>query len=214
MMMRAKVIRLLAERGVTLEDIGALVYEVQQKYHPGLTVEECTRCVYQVLKKREVQNVFLTGIALDMLTERRMLPEPLQGMLERDEPLYGVDEIMALGITNIYGSIGLTNFGFLDRQKIGILHNLDQEEKTDKRCHTFLDDLLAGLAAAAAAKLAHGRGRRRRGGGRDGAPPGASANGRTAYAKPVAAGAKPASANGRAALAGSRPVPVAAADDR
>lgn len=166
--MRAKVIKLLQERGVTVEDIGALVYELQHRYNPDLTVEACARSVFEVLKKREVQNAFLTGIALDMLAERKLLPQPLQGIIERDEPLYGVDEIMALGITNIYGSIGLTNFGFLDRQKIGILMKLDQEEKKMNRVHTFLDDLIAGLAAAAAAKMAH-RAKSRRSGAAKGA---------------------------------------------
>lgn len=155
--MRDQVIRMLKERGVTLEDIGELVLALQSKFHDDLSVEECTRCVYDVLAKREVQYAFLTGIALDVLTERRLIPEPLQSILACDEPLYGVDEILALGITNIYGSIGLTNFGFLDRQKLGVLGRLNDEEKLSGRCHTFLDDLLAGLAAAAAARLAHGR---------------------------------------------------------
>lgn len=155
--MRELVIQKLLERGVDLQDIGELVYAVQQKYQNGLTVEECTRCVHDVLAKREVQYAFLTGIAIDMLTEKGLMPEPLQSVLATDEPLYGVDETMALGITNVYGSIGLTNFGFLDRQKIGVLDRLDREQREGGRCHTFLDDLLAGLAAAAAARLAHSR---------------------------------------------------------
>ncbi len=155
--MHDRVIAMLKERGVTLEDIGELVLGLQGRFHRGLTLEECTRCVYDVLAKREVQYAFLTGIALDVLTEQKRVPEPLLSILATDEPLYGVDEILALGITNIYGSIGLTNFGYLDRQKLGVLGRLNHEEKVAGRCHTFLDDLIAGLAAAAAAKLAHGR---------------------------------------------------------
>lgn len=155
--MRERVIELLRERGVSLRDIGDLVFALQQKYQNGLTLEDCTCCVYDVLGKREVQYAFLTGIAIDTLTEKGLMPEPLQAVLAADEPLYGVDETMALGITNVYGSIGLTNFGFLDRQKIGVLARLDREQREGGRCHTFLDDLLAGLAAAAAARLAHSR---------------------------------------------------------
>ncbi len=155
--MRELVIALLRERGVTLEDIGELVLAVQQRHHPGLTLEDCTRCVHDVLGKREVQYTVLTGIALDQLTERGLVPEPLQTILAEDEPLYGVDETLALGIINVYGSIGLTNFGYLDRQKIGVLARLDGDERRSGRCHTFLDDLLAGVAAAAAARLAHAR---------------------------------------------------------
>lgn len=155
--MRDLVIEQLRERGVRLEDIGELVLALQQRYQKDLTVEECTRCVYDVLGKREVQFTLLTGIALDRLTEQGLVPEPLQRILAEDEPLYGVDETLALGITNIYGSIGLTNFGYLDRQKVGILSRLDREQALSGRCHTFLDDLLAGVAAAAAARLAHAR---------------------------------------------------------
>ncbi len=155
--MRAQIIELLAERGLTLEDVGNLVLQLQQKYNNGLSLNDCTKAVYEVLSKREVQYALFTGIALDILAEKKMLPEPLQQIVETDEPLYGVDEIMALGITNVYGSIGLTNFGFLDKQKVGVLARLDKEEKLREKVHTFLDDLLAGLAAAAAAKLAHSK---------------------------------------------------------
>lgn len=180
--MKSRVIDLLAQRGVSLPDIGELVYLLQNKYNNGLLLEECTRCVNEVLEKREVQFAILTGIALDMLAEQKVLPEPLQTIVETDEPLYGVDEIMALGITNIYGSIGLTNFGFLDRQKIGVLSRLDHDEKHNGQVHTFLDDLLAGVAAAAAAKLAHSRASRRSWQS-EGAPPEAAA--------PSAAGVQP-----------------------
>lgn len=173
--MKSRVIDLLAQRGVSLPDIGELVYLLQNKYNNGLLLEECTRCVNEVLEKREVQFAILTGIALDMLAEQKVLPEPLQTIVETDEPLYGVDEIMALGITNIYGSIGLTNFGFLDRQKIGVLSRLDHDEKHNGQVHTFLDDLLAGVAAAAAAKLAHSRARRKPWQSEEEAPPAAAA---------------------------------------
>lgn len=155
--MRERVIALLRERGVGLEDIGRLVFELQNRYQKDLTLKECVACVEKVLDKREVQYAVLTGLALDVLAEQGLLPDPLQSIVARDEPLYGVDETLALGITNVYGSIGFTNFGFLDRQKLGILHRLDREEQEQGRVHTFLDDLLAGIAAAAAAKLAHQR---------------------------------------------------------
>jgi len=66
--------------------------------------------------------------------------------------LYGVDETMALGITNVYGMIGLTSFGYLDKMKPGILQKLNEK---GKGIHVFLDDLVAGLAAAASARIAH-----------------------------------------------------------
>jgi phosphatidylglycerophosphatase A len=100
-----------------------------------------------------VQYVLYTGIVLDELAERRLLPEPLQAIMEADESLYGVDETMALGITNLYGMIGLTSFGYLDKTKPGIIGKLNNK---GPHVHVFLDDLVAGLAAAASSRIAHG----------------------------------------------------------
>ncbi|WP_149453298.1 hypothetical protein [Pasteuria penetrans] len=70
--------------------------------------------VETVLQKREVQHVLLpTGIAIDVLAEERRLPGPFQTIMESDGPLYGTDEILSLSITNVYGSIGWTGFGYL-----------------------------------------------------------------------------------------------------
>lgn len=148
------VVTLINKRGVTLEDIARIVMEVQKPYVRDLLLEESLESVQEVISKREVQYALLTGITLDVMAEEGRLPEPLLGIVRCDDALYGVDEVMALGITNIYGSIGLTNFGFLDKQKTGILGKL---HKDDGRVHTFLDDLLAGVAAAAAARIAHNR---------------------------------------------------------
>jgi phosphatidylglycerophosphatase A len=67
--------------------------------------------------------------------------------------LYGIDEIMALGIVNVYGSIGFTNYGYIDKVKPGILAKLNDHESG--QIHTFLDDLIGAIAAAAASRLAH-----------------------------------------------------------
>jgi len=149
--------RLLAQRGVKARDVAEVVYEIQHEYYPDLTVEECLLSVKSVMEKREVQHAILTGLTLDVLAEEGRLPEPLQGILRSDDSLYGVDEVLALSITNVYGSIGLTNFGYLDKQKLGILGELNRRKEGE--VHTFLDDLLAGVAAAAAAKIAHQRAR-------------------------------------------------------
>ncbi|MBE3579801.1 MAG: phosphatidylglycerophosphatase A [Caldanaerobacter subterraneus] len=148
-------IALLKERGVNLEDMAVLVLDLQKKYYEDLMIEECIENLHHVLEKREVQNAILTGIALDKLAEQDLLEEPLLSILKRDEPLYGIDEILALGITNVYGSIGLTNFGYLDKVKPGIIGKLNAEK--EKRCNTFIDDLVAAIVAAACARIAHSR---------------------------------------------------------
>lgn len=148
-------IQLLKDRGVELNDIAKLVMELQKKYYEELTMEQCIDSVNAVLMKREAVHAILTGIALDVIAEQKGLPEPLQSIVSNDEGLYGIDEIIPLSIVNLYGSIGLTNFGYLDKEKIGILKKLDEEK--NGVVNTFLDDLVAAIAAAAASRLAHSR---------------------------------------------------------
>jgi phosphatidylglycerophosphatase A len=144
---------LLKERGVLIEDIALIVQKLQEKYNPTLPLSVCEENVEKVLQKREIIHAVLTGLALDQLAERHLLPEPLQHLVETDEPLFGIDEIIPLSIVNVYGSIGLTNFGYLDKEKFGIIKKLD--ECPDGEVHTFLDDIVAALAAAAASRIAH-----------------------------------------------------------
>lgn len=150
--MREDVVKLLLERGIRLDEIAEIVYYLQNQYTPNLTMDLCLAAVEGVICKREIQYAVLTGIALDILAEQKKLPWPLQEIIENDEPLYGIDEVLALGITNIYGSIGFTSFGFLDKQKIGVIGRLHYKKD---QVHTFLDDIIAAIASAAAAKIAH-----------------------------------------------------------
>ncbi|WP_058302270.1 phosphatidylglycerophosphatase A family protein [Gorillibacterium timonense] len=143
----------LSERGVKLEQIAKLVLDAQREYYPQLTEEECLAAVNRVLSKREVQNAVLLGIQLDRLAEAGTLESPLQELIENDEKLFGCDEVLALSIVNVYGSIGFTNYGYLDKLKPGILAKLN--DKTDNECHTFLDDLVGAIAASACSYIAH-----------------------------------------------------------
>ena len=148
-----KSLELLEQRGVQLEDIAELVMFLQQSYINDLTLELCLENVKAVLKKREVQNTILTGIQLDILAENKQLMNPLLDIIVDDEGLYGIDEIMALSIVNVYGSIGFTNYGYIDKIKPGILGKLNSHD--DDEVHTFLDDIVGAIAAAAASRLAH-----------------------------------------------------------
>ncbi len=147
-------VEILEKRGVKLEDIAEIVMVLQKKYYEDLTIEICLENIRQVLRKREIVHAILTGVALDEIAEKKGLPEPLQSIVESDEPLYGIDEIIPLSIVNVYGTIGLTNYGYLDKEKIGIIRDLDLM-KHQNRVHTFLDDLVAAIAAAAASRIAH-----------------------------------------------------------
>jgi phosphatidylglycerophosphatase A len=147
-----KAIEMLARRGVQIEEIAEIVLFLQQDYIPGLTLDKCREAVEAVLKKREVQNAVLTGIQLDMLAENKQLLSPLQEMIASDESLYGVDEVLALAIVNVYGSIGFTNYGYVDKVKYGVLKKLNNKQNG---VHTFLDDLVGAIAAAASSRMAH-----------------------------------------------------------
>jgi phosphatidylglycerophosphatase A len=144
----------LKRRGVSLEDIAKIVYEMQVPYNDGLTMDHCVESVESVLRKREMQHAILVGVELDELAEKNLLSEPLQQIVTADEGLFGVDETIALGAVFTYGSIAVTTFGHLDKNKIGIINELDTEPEHGK-INTFLDDLVASVAACAASRLAH-----------------------------------------------------------
>lgn len=150
---REAALRKLAERGVQLQDIALIVYEMQSPYNANLTIDTCMESVRAVLEKRELQHAILVGIELDQLAEKKMLSEPLQSIVEADEGLFGCDETLALGSVFGYGSIAVTTFGHLDKHKVGIIRRLDT--KAGKHVHTFLDDLVASIAASAASRIAH-----------------------------------------------------------
>jgi len=143
----------LTDRGITVEDIAELVFYLQAKYFDDLSMEDCVFNVNRVLAKREVQHAILTGIQLDRLAEQGKLDPPLQNIIQRDEAMYGIDEVIALSIVNVYGSIGFTSYGFIDKQKPGILKYLNDHENGE--VHTFLDDIVGAIAAAASSRLAH-----------------------------------------------------------
>lgn len=144
---------LLHSRGVEIKDIAELVYYLQAKYFTDLTMDMCTYNVNRVLAKREVQHAILTGIELDVLAEKNQLSEPLLNIIQRDEGLYGIDEVIAYSIVNVYGSIGITSYGYIDKQKPGILSELN--DLSSGKIHTFLDDIVGAIAAAASSRLAH-----------------------------------------------------------
>lgn len=144
----------LKDRGVTLEEIAELVYDLQKPYLTEITMDLCLDNVQAVIRKREVQNAILTGIELDVLCEENKLSSPLQEIIKEDEGLYGIDEILALSIVNVYGSIGFTNYGFLDKTKPKVISRLDNHKNTQET-HTFLDDIVGAIAAAAASRVAH-----------------------------------------------------------
>ncbi len=147
---------MLNDRGVTLEDIVECVIYLQAGYNSAINPEETMEDVLSILDKREVQNTIMTGIAIDIAVEQKSFGnEQIRDIIGVDEGLYGIDEVLAYSICNLYGSIALTNFGYIDRVKPGIIGVLNEEH--EGRCNTFIDDIVGAIAAAAASKSAHKR---------------------------------------------------------
>lgn len=148
-----KTIDLLINRGVTTQDIAKVVNYLQHDFFPSITEEECESHVKKVLEKREIQNAVITGVELDILAEKKLLTSPLLEMLIHDDSLYGIDEIISLSIVNVYGSIGFTNYGYIDKLKPGIIGELNEHK--NGQVNTFLDDIVGAIAAATLSRIAH-----------------------------------------------------------
>lgn len=147
---------ILEKRGVRLEDIIDCVRFLHSKYDANIKDDEIIDNISRVLSKREVQNALLTAVELDTLCEEgKFHSKKLESILMNDEGLYGIDEVLAYGICNIYGSIALTNFGYIDKIKPGIIGKLN--ETHEGVCNTFLDDIVGAIAASVASRLAHGK---------------------------------------------------------
>ncbi len=155
--MSKEMIELLESRNVTLDDIVDCVVYLEQGYNGQESdKEKIEKDIKDILAKREVEHVIRTGVALDVMAEKGLLDDKvLEDIILRDESLYGVDEVLAYGITNLYGSIALTNFGYIDRVKPGIIGKLN--DATDGSCNTYLDDIIGAIAASAASKSAHNK---------------------------------------------------------
>ncbi|NLC96552.1 MAG: phosphatidylglycerophosphatase A [Erysipelotrichaceae bacterium] len=146
-------IELLKNRNVSLYDIAECVLLLQKPYYDDLTIEQCEEAVESTIRKREVQHAIITGINIDMACEeKKFYSKSIEEKILEDYSLYGVDEVLAYGICNLYGSIALTNFGYIDKTKPGIIGELNNDKK---QCNTFLDDIVGAIAAAAASRLAH-----------------------------------------------------------
>ncbi|MDO5330829.1 MAG: phosphatidylglycerophosphatase A [Bacillota bacterium] len=149
-------IDLLASRGVSIDDIADCARYLQSDYHVDLKKEELVESVLSVISKREAQFAIVTGIEMDKVAEQHKMDDKvLEAALLRDEPLFGVDEVLAYGICNLYGSIAMTNFGFIDKNKYGIIAKLNEAGKSTGVCNTFLDDIVGAIAASAASRFAH-----------------------------------------------------------
>ncbi len=148
-------INTLKERGVKLEDIADIAYNQQAKYSDNVKYSDCIESVEKILSLRDVFHILQLGVEIDRLAEEGLLKGPIQDIIRYDLGVFGVDEILGIDIARLYGSIGQTNFGDIDVNKPSVVNRLNEEGKDLKgKCHTFLDDIVGSIAAAASTRVA------------------------------------------------------------
>lgn len=141
---------------VSFLEMARIVKNEQRKFEPDLTLKEAAESINAVMHKRNVQFAFLIAIDNDLRVQFHQSFEPLQSILFEDRGTFGGDEQIALEIANLYGTIGITNFGYLDREKQGFIKEIDQIGKNRPDITTtFIDDILSAVIAAAEARVAH-----------------------------------------------------------
>ena len=147
------ILDLLDERHVEVSELAQIVYDGQVKYEPDTTLDKCKQAILHVLKKREVQNVVLTGIVVDKMVDMGLIPdEYLAKILKEDSWQYQVDEVVSYGIGDVFGGVASSNRGYLDKTKPGIIGVVDRRKDT---CNVFLDDILAAIVASAESYIAN-----------------------------------------------------------
>ena len=145
----------LLERGVTIESIAEIAFRQQAKYNPQTKMSDCIESVEKILSYRDIFHMVQLSIEIDRLTEEGVFRSPIQEIMRADLGVFGIDEVFGLNIASMYGTIGQTNFGDIDVNKPGIVKELNDGGKAGcGKCHTFLDDVVGALAAAASTRVA------------------------------------------------------------
>ena len=146
------VIETLKQRGVEVSTLADLSYKMTSEFVPEITMHECEKAVLAVLHKRGFLSPAMIMLDLDRLANEKKLSQPLNDIISNDVGVFGVDEELASAISMIYGPIGITNFGYLDRVKKGVIVQIDHDPS---RVNTFLDDLVGAIIAASCGKISH-----------------------------------------------------------
>ncbi|MFA5526250.1 MAG: phosphatidylglycerophosphatase A [Acholeplasmataceae bacterium] len=146
--------KILQKRGVSLESIAEISFKQQSRYSDNVSRELCMESVEKILSLRDVFHHVQLACEIDRIAEEGLFQGPIQDIIYEDLGLFGIDETMGLDVSGIYGTIGQTNFGDIDVNKHGIVKRLNDAGKEDGICHTFLDDIVGAIAAAASTRVA------------------------------------------------------------
>ncbi len=148
-------VQTLKERTVTVKEIAEIAFRQQSKWTDDVSMAECIDSVEKILSIRDVFHLVQLGAEIDRLTDEKLFKGPIQDVLAQDLGMFGIDELFGLELAGMYGTIGKTNFGDIDVNKPGLVDRLNGEGKHDGgMCHTFLDDIVGAIAAAASTRVA------------------------------------------------------------
>jgi len=148
-------VQTLKERTVSVEEIAVIAYRQQKKWTDDISLKECVDSVEKILSLRDTFHLLQLGAEIDRLTDERMFKGPILDILSTDLGMFGIDELFGLEIAGLYGTIGRTNFGDIDVNKPLVVDRLNGDGKHEGgMCHTFMDDIVGAIAAAASTRVA------------------------------------------------------------
>ena len=147
-------IETLKERTVTVEEIAEVAFRQQARWNPDISMKEVINSVEKILSLRDVFHLLQLGAEIDRLTDEKLIKGPIYDILKVDLGMFGIDELFGLELAGLYGTIGKTNFGDIDVNKPLVVNRLNEDGKTGGMCHTFLDDIVVAIAAAASTRVA------------------------------------------------------------
>ena len=146
------IMRNLKRRGVTVREMAEEAMHDQEKHGVTIGVEEYEQAIYSVLHKRDNMSQIMRGLVLDDLCTDKLLPDPLQYIMENDLSSFSDDEVLGISLTAPYSGIAVTNFGARDVHKSGIAKRLDEDPD---HCNVFADDIVSAIVGNAEAIVAH-----------------------------------------------------------
>jgi phosphatidylglycerophosphatase A len=147
----------LHHRGIEIHEIAEIAFNQQSRYNKNVEMKLCIESVEKILTFRDVFHHIQLAAEIDRMAEEGLFRGPIQDILKYDLGVFGIDEVMGLDIARLYGAIGQTNFGDIDVNKPGIVAKLNNDGKHSSesgKCHTFMDDIVGALAAAASTRVA------------------------------------------------------------
>ncbi len=148
-------IETLKSRTVSVEEIAEVAFRQQSKWSKDISMQTCIDSVEKILSLRDVFHLLQLGAEIDRLTDEGMFKGPIQEILKTDLGMFGIDELFGLELAGLYGTIGKTNFGDIDVNKPLVVDRLNGDGKHEGGlCHTFLDDIVGAIAAAASTRVA------------------------------------------------------------